>query len=62
MPAIKDSRRVFTGMYFDREQHAALRKLSDRTRVPLATYMREGADMVLRKYRKKMRGKNRSKR
>jgi hypothetical protein len=51
MPQKKDtSKRVFTGVYFDRAQHDALRALSDRTRVPLAAYLREAVDMVLAKY------------
>jgi hypothetical protein len=55
MPQSKDrSKRVFTGVYFDRPQHDALRALSDRTRVPLAAYLREAVDMLLHKYRVKV--------
>jgi hypothetical protein len=43
-------KRVFTGVYFDRAQHDALRALSDATRVPLAAYLREAVDMLLAKY------------
>jgi hypothetical protein len=51
MPQKKDTaKRVFTGVYFDRGQHEALRALSDRTRVPLAAYLREAVDMLLAKY------------
>jgi Ribbon-helix-helix domain len=51
MPQKKDKdKRVFTGVYFDRWQHDALRALSDRTRVPLAAYLREAVDMLLAKY------------
>jgi len=51
MPQNKDrAKRVFTGVYFDRGQHEALRALSDRTRVPLAAYLREAVDMLLDKY------------
>ena len=54
MPQMKDpAKRVFTGVYFDRVQHDALRALSDRTRVPLAAYLREAVDMLLAKYRVK---------
>ena len=50
MPQKKDpGKRVFTGVYFDRPQHDALRELSDRTRVPLAAYLREAVDMLLAK-------------
>lgn len=51
MPQKKDTaKRVFTGVYFDRPQHDALRALSDSTRVPLAAYLREAVDMLLAKY------------
>lgn len=51
MPQKKDrDKRVFTGVYFDRAQHDALRALSGRTRVPLAAYLREAVDMLLDKY------------
>jgi hypothetical protein len=51
MPQKKDpEKRVFTGVYFDRAQHDALRALSDQTRVPLAAYLREAVDMLLAKY------------
>ena len=51
MPQKKDKdKRVFTGVYCDRPQHDALRALSDRTRVPLAAYLREAVDMLLAKY------------
>jgi Ribbon-helix-helix domain len=45
------AKRVFTGVYFDRGQHDALRELSDRTRVPLAVYLREAVDDLLKKYK-----------
>jgi hypothetical protein len=54
MPQKKDTaKRVFTGVYFDRGQHDALRALSDETRVPLAAYLREAVDMLLAKYGRK---------
>ncbi len=57
MPQKKDrNKRVFTGVYFDRPQHDALRALSDRTRVPLAAYLREAVDMLLDRYGVKVPG------
>jgi hypothetical protein len=51
MPQKKDpEKRVFTGVYFDRAQHDALRHLSNTTRVPLAVYLREAVDDLLKKY------------
>jgi len=56
MPQKKDTdKRVFTGVYFDRPQHDALRALSDETRVPLAAYLREAVDMLLAKYGRKVK-------
>ena len=56
MPQKKDKgKRVFTGVYFDRGQHDALRALSDETRVPLAAYLREAVDMLLAKYGRKVK-------
>jgi hypothetical protein len=57
MPQKKDrDKRIFTGVYFDRPQHDALRALSDETRVPLAAYLREAVDMLLAKYGRKAKG------
>jgi hypothetical protein len=56
LPQKKDTdKRVFTGVYFDRPQHDALRALSDETRVPLAAYLREAVDMLLAKYGRKVK-------
>ena len=41
---------MFTGVYFDRPQHDALRQLSKTTRVPLAEYLREAVNDLLKKY------------
>ncbi len=55
MPQTKDrDKRVFTGVYFDRPQHDALRQLSKATRVPLAEYLREAVNDLLKKYRIKV--------
>lgn len=40
-------------IYLDLEQAEALKKLSDRTRVPQQAYLREGVDRVLAKYAKR---------
>lgn len=37
-------------LYLDPEVAAALRSLSEQTRVPAQEYLREGVDMVLAKY------------
>ena len=38
--------------YLEPEQATELKDLSERSRVPQQVYMREGVDMVLKKYRK----------
>lgn len=40
-------------VYLDKAEADALRALSDKTRVPMAEYIREGLLMVLAKYHKK---------
>jgi hypothetical protein len=51
MPQKKDQeKRVFTGVYFDRPQHDALRELSKETRIPLAEYLREAVNDLLKKH------------
>ena len=50
---MKIGKRIMTPLYLDPPQKAALRKLSDRTRVPMAVYLREAVDMLLAKYRLK---------
>ena len=37
--------------YLELEQHTALKKLSEKTRVPASVYIREAVDMVLKKYK-----------
>lgn len=39
--------------YLDHEQADALKKLSEKTRVPTAAYIREAVDMLLKKYKVK---------
>ena len=50
-------KRIVLSLYLDPPAHEALKKLSERTRVPAAVYLREGADMVLAKYAQKPKGK-----
>lgn len=46
-------KKVAATIYLEPEQVEALRKLSERTRVPQQAYMREGLDLVLAKYTKR---------
>ncbi len=40
-------RKVATTVYLEAEQDRLLKLLSDRTQVPVASYIREGVDLVL---------------
>lgn len=40
-------RKVATTVYLEAEQDRMLKALSDRTQVPVASYIREGVDLVL---------------
>jgi hypothetical protein len=50
---VKIGKRILHPLHLDPPQKAALRKLSDRTRVPMAVYLREAVDMLLAKYKPK---------
>jgi len=44
-------RKISTTIYITPEQNERLKLLHDRTRVPVAEYIRQGIDMVLDHYR-----------
>lgn len=48
-------KRASTTVYLETEQVEALKKLSDVTRVPQATFIREAIDDLLKKYAKDLR-------
>lgn len=43
-------KKVSTTVYITPEQNALLKALHDRTKVPMAEYIRQGIDLVLEKY------------
>jgi predicted DNA-binding protein len=43
-------KKVSTTIYITPEQSERLRLLNDRTKVPIAVYIREGIDLVLKHY------------
>jgi len=51
------SEKVLRSIYLDIEQIERLKKLSAKTRVPQAAYIREGIDFVLNKHSEKTRKK-----
>jgi len=40
-------------LYLEPEKYAQIKKLSEKTRVPIQVYLREGVDMILKKYGRK---------
>ena len=56
MAQAKKEKKVSTTVYLEEDQLEALKKLSDRTRVPVAEYIREGVDMVLERHGAKLPG------
>jgi hypothetical protein len=42
--------KISTTVYITQEQSDKLRLLHDRTKVPVAVYIREGIDLVLKRY------------
>ena len=50
-------KKVLSTIYLGTEQLARLNRLSAITRVPKAAYMREGIDIVLKKYEKGLKGR-----
>ena len=47
--------KVLRTIYVDLDQIKKLKKLSEKTKVPQAEYIREGLDLVLRKYQQKLK-------
>ena len=50
-------RRKMFPVYLDPPQKASLKRLSEVTRVPMATYLREAVDDLLTKYAKELKRK-----
>jgi predicted DNA-binding protein len=44
-------KKISTTIYITPEQNEALKLLNDRTKVPVAEYIRQGIDLVLDKYK-----------
>lgn len=49
------SKKALRSVYLDLQQVERLKLLSEKTRVPQAVYIREGLDLVMNKYEKKIR-------
>jgi predicted DNA-binding protein len=49
-------KKLSTTVYITPEQDAQLKALNERTKVPVAEYIRQGIDLVLDKYRAQLPG------
>lgn len=49
-------KKISTTVYITEEQNENLKKLHERTRVPIAEYIRQGIDLVLERYAEELPG------
>jgi predicted DNA-binding protein len=49
-------KKVSTTVYITPEQNVQLKKLHERTKVPVAEYIRQGIDLILEKYSDQLPG------
>jgi hypothetical protein len=49
-------KKLSTTIYITPEQNAQLKRLNQKTKVPVAEYIRQGIDLVLEKYRSQLPG------
>jgi predicted DNA-binding protein len=49
-------KKISTTVYITPEQDEQLKKLHDKTKVPVAEYIRQGIDLVLEKYKDRLPG------
>ncbi len=49
--------KIPTTVYITEDQLNLLKQLSDRTKVPVAAYIREGIDLILKKHEKELPGR-----
>jgi predicted DNA-binding protein len=52
-------KKLSTTIYITPEQNAQLKLLNEKTKVPVAEYIRQGIDLVLEKYRSQLPGQAR---
>ncbi len=50
------NKKISTTIYITPEQNDKLKRLSQKTKVPVAEYIRQGIDMVLEKYKEDIPG------
>ena len=49
-------KKISTTVYITEEQNELLKKLNEKTKVPIAEFIRQGIDLVLRKYQEDLPG------
>ena len=49
-------KKISTTIYITPEQNELLKQLNEKTKVPVAEYIRQGIDLVLEKYRDQLPG------
>ena len=55
-PVVMPRKKLSTTIYITPEQNAQLKLLNEKTKVPVAEYIRQGIDLVLEKYRSNLPG------
>ena len=50
------AKKIATTIYITEDQQRLLKILNDRTKVPIAEYIRQGIDLALEKYREQLPG------
>ncbi len=51
-----DRKKISTTVYITQDQNNLLKQLNQKTKVPIAEYIREGIDLVLERYRDHLPG------
>ena len=51
-----DRKKISTTVYITQDQNSLLKQLNQKTKVPIAEYIREGIDLVLERYRDQLPG------
>jgi len=49
-------KKISTTVYITEEQNERLKQLNDKTKVPIAEFIRQGIDLILDKYREELPG------
>jgi len=51
-----DRKKISTTVYITHEQNSLLKQLNQKTKVPIAEYIREGIDLILERYKHQLPG------